>query len=76
MNNPDVADIIAGALQTSRAHAYELMREALAEQLREPRESPQPTNQGGECNQSGEFTCETHDKTTKNAASRYLQESV
>jgi len=26
---PDVADIIAGALQTSRAHAYELMREAL-----------------------------------------------
>ena len=26
---PDVADIIAGALLTSRAHAYELMREAL-----------------------------------------------
>lgn len=27
---PDIADIIAGALQTSRAHAYELMRYALA----------------------------------------------
>jgi len=26
---PDVADIIAGALPTSRAHAYELMRQAL-----------------------------------------------
>lgn len=30
MNQPDIADIIAGALQTSRAHAYELMRAALA----------------------------------------------
>lgn len=55
MNNPDVADIIAGVLQTSRAHAYELMREALAEQLREPRENLQPTNTDGECNQSDEF---------------------
>lgn len=26
---PDVADVIAGALQTSRAHAYELMAAAL-----------------------------------------------
>lgn len=26
---PDVADIIAGALQTSRGHAYELMQAAL-----------------------------------------------
>lgn len=32
---PDVADIIAGALQTSRAHAYELMRSALASQSEE-----------------------------------------
>lgn len=46
MNNPDVADIIAGVLQTSRAHAYELMREALAEQLREPRENLQPASTG------------------------------
>jgi hypothetical protein len=30
--DPDPADIIAGALQTSRAHAYELMHKALAQQ--------------------------------------------
>jgi hypothetical protein len=29
---PDIADIVAGELQTSRAHAYELMRAALAAQ--------------------------------------------
>jgi hypothetical protein len=29
-NPPDPADIIAGALGTSRAHAYDLMREACA----------------------------------------------
>ena len=29
---PDIADIVAGALQTSRAHAYELMNAALAAQ--------------------------------------------
>jgi hypothetical protein len=29
-SDPDIADIVAGALQTSRAHAYELMRDALA----------------------------------------------
>jgi hypothetical protein len=27
---PDIADIVAGELQTSRAHAYELMRAAIA----------------------------------------------
>ncbi|HWH73395.1 MAG TPA: hypothetical protein VNV16_03930 [Methylibium sp.] len=32
---PDVADIIAGALKTSRAHAYELMEEAV-QALRKP----------------------------------------
>ena len=28
--DPDIADIVAGALQTSRAHAYELMADAIA----------------------------------------------
>jgi hypothetical protein len=30
-SDPDPADIIAGALQTSRSHAYELMEQAIAE---------------------------------------------
>jgi hypothetical protein len=34
--DPDIADIIAGTLQTSRAHAYELMSRALGGKDAEP----------------------------------------
>lgn len=41
--DPDPADIIAGALQTSRSHAYELMHKALAQQDAQAVPQPSPT---------------------------------